>query len=224
MSFPLHALLQFGGPLFDNEIWSCGVRLSITTAGGTEDPQDFANAQLAHAVTSVQHLITNWSASSAAKLEFVKLNAIGADGRYTDRSHTNEQHFTGTLQSSGRTNMHPSEVALCVTHTTALLRGPAHAGRMFVPSPVYGVDAGTGAITIANAQEAADAHVAFLAELNDWPGTDPLEGWEASVVSRVGLGSVNKITGVKVGRVLDVIRTRRNKQLENYVVGAGSVG
>lgn len=222
MPFPEHYLLQFGGDL-RSDIWSCGVRFSKPSLPFNvldETEQETLTEDLADdVVTWMTAASSGWA--TAAKLRYVKFNRITALGRYQDTGVTHVRYFdTAPYPTGSASSALPNQVALAVSWKTAAERGRASKGRIFMPTPALQVDGDTGYIVSASSQLDFVAQRAreFILAINNQPGLDT-PGVVASVVSRVDATS-RPITGVRVGNVLDTIRTRRNALEETYTSSA----
>jgi hypothetical protein len=160
--------------------------------------------------------------AASTKLTWVKLAAIAEDGKYrTGQTSVKESVFAGISGAGGNpggfdaTSQMPNQVALCITTTTAVARGYGHAGRFYLPTPQMfpGAD---GLISQGDADGAKAAVKTFIEAVADVPGVDSDNSPTPVVMSQHGTGVTNKITGAKVGRVLDTQRRRRRSLPENY--------
>lgn len=206
-----HRLLTFGGPLGDlGEQWSMSLRTDadfVTTGDETaETEQARVDALGAEFVTLWANIVL---VGSQAKLAWVKYNRINQAGHYV---YPFTARFDQAPQAPGGSgsSTHPGQVALVASLTTAAGRGPAHAGRMYWPIPRYSVDSGLR-ISAANADAAASNVADFIGGVND--AIAPLN---VRIYSQVGSGQQRLVTGVKVGRVLDTMRSRRTQLPEEY--------
>lgn len=83
-----HLLMQWGGKLPGGETWSCSLRLAeqVHVPGANYVPgEGEIDAWLTGAIKDAvlaYHTRANTYISPSAKLSFVKLNAIGTDGKY----------------------------------------------------------------------------------------------------------------------------------------------
>jgi hypothetical protein len=204
-----HYRLAFGGPLFTTEEWSC--RLNITSAG-TLPTSGEADTMLPTLATA----LTNWVLASqsylstAVGLSWVKFNLINALGHYTDPDNSRTMEVTGGIVGTGTPGV-PPQTALVVSLMTAHNRGKAHAGRIYTPCLAAGVGS-NGKI----AASSADIGAAMTTLLNSINSTVTPAG--VSVIAPTG--ESNHVTRVRVGKVYDTIRTRRNKLTEDYTLGA----
>lgn len=204
-----HLYLQWGGKLPGGESWSCGLRMSPTGGGDVAS----AAAMLPAVKTAVQtyHTTPNLNLNARALLSFVKLNAIGTDGRYmlgtTNEIIVADIGGTGTAASAP-----PNQVCLAVSLRTAVTRGPASKGRFYLPLPTYMV-ASDGRISTVDATSADTATETFIAALNAVDAN-----FKVGVYSRkAGAPAQRLVTGARVGRVLDTQRRRRRSLVEAYV-------
>lgn len=224
MTYKRHWLLSWGGTLAANQdIWSNNVRLTNNNLGEPDAiPSSTLDGFLDDMVTDVR----NWMRSPTSyhsvnvQCQWVKLNEIGPDGRYTDTGNTRVRNLVGTtgtfavINGVASTEV-PSFQSVCVTTTTAKTRGRASKGRLFIPQcapPLVG-----GGFIDPTAQQAiATAAASFFSALADEAGID-VSNLRPAVVSNIGdPGPQEDITGVKVGNVLDVIRRRKNNIIETY--------
>lgn len=221
MTWPRHVLLSFGGPLHDTEQWSCGLRLNPPGALASNPFHDEIEAGLADLAGDIS---TWWTQNTviqsiAAKLEQVKLNVIGVDGRYEDATTSHTHWFTGTLPATSYAAIYPGQVSLVASLTTDADRGLASRGRIYLPSPKLAINSTYGTIEAADAISVANRVAVLINSINDWPGWDAVTEWagmRVQVVSSVGAGAMRPVTGVRVGRVLDTQRRRRKSLLEQY--------
>lgn len=146
--------------------------------------------------------------ASRAKLDLVKFASIGVDGRYTRDPLIFE--FAGVGGTAIGVD-HPFQCSFAVTLESAR-RGPSGKGRMFLPLPVFSIDGG-GLISGANALDVATSVAAFLNNIQNSPGFD---GSGASVVIASSKGFLSPVIGVRAGRVVDTIRSRRTSLVEAY--------
>lgn len=201
MVYALHSRLTFSGLLgtvaAPFEEWSFRLNFSPITIG------DVTEAETAAAASAWSSTIASQS-GGATRLREVKFARIGPDGLYTDDPVISEVDAGGTATGS---LLYPPQVALAVSLDTDR-RGPTGRGRIYVPNPTINVGA-TGRITAANATAAVTAAANFLNALN---GIQNLGS--VCIASSKGYNSL--VTSVRVGDVLDTIRSRRNQISEVY--------
>lgn len=151
--------------------------------------------------------------TSSAIASSVKLNRIGTNGLYMDNE-GKELAFEPTVPGGGAAGLVP-QLSLVAT-----LRGPnersrAGKGRMFVP-PTTGVGSGLdthGNVPGSVAKNHAYGITSLLAILNDVYLTAGVPA-VAGIASAVGAGAFQGVAKVTVGRVVDTMRSRRNKDTE----------
>jgi hypothetical protein len=217
-----HVLAQWGGTLPGGEIWSNSIRLAGDTTGNNAEvpTQGDLIAWLegpAKDAVAAFHADPNTGIHSAAKLVFLKMNVVDVNGHYIEQT-THEWVYSPVVAGGSSANLHPNQCTLVVSTTTAFERGPAHRGRFYLPLCAKSIETASGGISTGEAMLVATAAATFLSALHDQPGLDPtLPGdMHVCVMSSVGAGATNRITGCEVGTVVDTQRRRRNAQAENY--------
>ena len=142
---------------------------------------------------------------NVARLTQVKLASVGADGLYVGQAQVLDVDIPGT--GAGTVN-YPLSTSLACTLLTAT-RGPRGRGRIFLPAPELVTLSTSGNMTAGAAQGFATSVGAFLNAINANAGLE-------RVVIASKSGNLRDVTGVKVGVVPDVIRSRREKVSEAY--------
>lgn len=146
--------------------------------------------------------------SEGARLTTIKINEIGVDGKYVN-DETVLYDFNPTVAGTSGTH-HPPQVALAVTLGTDVNRGRAKSGRFYLPAPGQPA-AIDGLLELSQQMAYANAAAAMLSGIED-----SLVGWQPGVTSNLGNGEQRVVTNLRVGRVFDTIRTRRNALNEDY--------
>lgn len=210
-----HVLLAWGGKMPGAEIWSNTLRMRDVTTAAQFPEADTVDGWLQGGFKNA--LTTFWNAirltvGQNTTLEWMKANRVGTNGKYLDPG-TNLYTFNPVL-TGGSSSNRPNQLALAVTTGTAVDRGRAHAGRFFLPCGVLTVDGTTGQIPVSDANAIATAAAAFIASLNNTAKILTVDIIKAAVMSNVGEGTHHDITHVRVGRIVDTQRRRRNKALE----------
>lgn len=222
MSYRPHTLVAFGGTLPEtddttqNEIWECTVR--GYSPGGSQLPLSDPNGYMEQMAPALSAWFSNASHNMAntARLTYVKVNNINANGEYSDPGATNRHDFTPV--AGGGVHSMPSYLTLAFSWTTAFLRGPAHAGRIFPPNFV-GNFAGA-----AVSQTTVDAAVAAATSLLDCLRQhDGDLGFIPIVASKIG-AATHEIQGVRVGNIIDRQSRRRNAVAETYTAASWNSG
>lgn len=203
-----HLLLSLSGTVYGTDIFNFGLRFSHDTLAPAPEPPVTVPVDVVTACTTYfQHA---GMVSNQAHLTLIKLNEIGVDGRYVED--VTVLHEIDPYVAGASSSHQPPQVSLAVSTTTAVTRGRAHAGRWYLPLPGYLPDT-DGRLASAASQDAADAAATFVGDLND-----ALTGWKAAVMSP--LGATHRITGIRVGRVLDTLRSRRSAFVEDYQIAS----
>lgn len=204
-----HFYLQWGGTLPGGEEWSCGLRM-MNTAGGTPTYDAAAHTAYKNALTTF-HGAVNSHICAYAAMTYCKFNVIGVDGKYADPA---SHEIIGIAQGGGdgATLVYPNQVALAVTLKTAVDRGPANKGRIYLPLPTMAIG-GDGMITATAAGQVKTTLTTLLTSLNSYS-----PNIQVAVFSRKsGAATHRAVTGFGIGRVLDTQRRRRRSLVENYV-------
>jgi hypothetical protein len=220
MAYPAHYLLQYGGSLHGTEQWSNSLRFV------TDSATDIQSGQIPAALADIEADLRTFYGTSlfhpGMKVEFAKFNKIGPLGKYVDTEQSNTRFFTAPIVGTAL-NGHAPQVALVASLVTAAQRGLASKGRIFLAGLGVGpcqVEPANGQISVAQRDVYEEAVGTFLNNLNNWPGFDSnFAGLDLSVVSPGGLSGVGvarKVTGVRIGRVLDTQRRRRVDIDEDY--------
>lgn len=214
MTWPTHNRFvvrgQFGTT---KEIWSNTLHFpSDITAGPDVHPQDWDESAITSAVNAFYGAnifgdgtkVTGWRGYT-----------IGSDGRYTGDNIKVVEYDT-PVAGSGTTRF-PPQVAI-VLSLWADNRGPAQHGRIYLPGPNTSISATLQETSAVEAGAYLTAFKTYVEALLDamYPSLDVGEG--LANVSKVGTGTIQHVTQYRCGLVLDTIRDRRNKLVENYQV------
>lgn len=219
MAYKPHTLVAFGGVLdtaqTPGEIWQCGIR--VVTTGGSGDglplpnPQQYADG-LAPLLSSWFGL-TNHRIPSVARLDYVKVNNIGADGKYVDpvtHIHTYSPGIPG-----GSVATVPSILCCVLSWSTAHTRGPGARGRIYPPNfAAAQFTPGSSRILASDITALTLSGQDLLQAIVGGGGASDLELMPV-VASRVNATNT-PITGVRVGNVWDVQRRRKDAVPEAY--------
>ncbi len=202
-----HLRLSLTGVLGDmgQEAFSFGVSLSTGVLAGEQNGPLFQDI-VQDCVAYFQRPDTQISQS--ARLREVKLAFIGADGKYT-----NNALISAPLDIPGpdARARHPFQCSLAVSLGTDR-RGSSGRGRYYLPMPAMGVGA-DGEISNGDALFCRNSAQTWLNALNNSPGVDNTTG---GVIIASGKGFETKVTTVRVGRVVDTVRSRRRSLDEAY--------
>jgi hypothetical protein len=216
MPFQSHWRLTCSGVLGTSssaeERFSFGVSLADDMGGGDADrviqPND---GQFDDMVTDTTAFFGRAASQIAphCRLTEVKLAKIGPDGRYL------EDPFIAAVSQVGAGNfniVYPPQVALAVSLNTSR-RGATGRGRFYLPCPTVGLSTDTMVGDINGANSCRDSVKTWLDALNNEPGIDVVN-FGVCVASSKGYNTA--VTSVRVGRVLDTIRSRRRSLGEGY--------
>ena len=202
---------SWGGTLADGlEIWSCGLSLFI----GSDPGQVFSQwntfkSNFSGYVSAVEAFITEPDANvpTGVQLGWVKGALIDTDGTYMDEPIESPATASGT-----QTGGYLPQGALVYTLVSDRWKDPGRYNRFYLPTA-----APTGAtawrLSENNAQDAADAGAVFINALNAVSG-NPLPS--VDVLSPAGSGWTHVVEEVRVGRLIDTQRRRRNAISEDY--------
>lgn len=207
-----HMLLVWGGEVNGGETWQNSIRLADSLGGPISEGPILAS--MAGYVTACTAFFgrTATHISPRATMTFVKLNKIGIDGLYADPV-SHETAVTPVGGGSAYGNDFPNQVAWVVSWKTAFARGPAHAGRIYLPLPDVPVRS-DGLCDPLDATACEGSAATFLADL-----AAVVSGVAPFCMSRkLGAPAMNVITGARVGRVLDTQRRRRRSLREQYTL------
>lgn len=204
----------FGGTIYGGaDIWSCGLNIYNLPGGGLA----VTPAQLAAAALALREPISEWFESagafisSYANLEWVKVAALDAQGRYIEDSQLAE--VNPSVNGVYETAVAP-QISTVISLTTSSTRGLAHIGRIY--PPLSGTASNTGYIGTNIVDGMAFAASLLVEGVNAVTEDVFGEGMKVSILSKVGAGAVKEVTGVRVGNVLDTQRSRRNAFIETY--------
>lgn len=221
MPVPRHVRISFRGRLNNTpEIWSHSHNLNRPAAAVGFDLTHINLDDLAAAWTTMAATCLD----SFVHLTDVRVYAIGTNGRMEGNPHYREYATADEPKGGGSGQAFPPQIALCVT-TEAPNRGPARFGRYYLPLPAVSLESDLR-ISEARATQILGAQRTFLLALRDAYGTPAapdvidLPPVNVSTLGGGGAGSQQNITRVRVGRVLDTIRRRRNAMDEAYTTVA----
>lgn len=196
------------GKLYGVEDFAFSMSYIVEKGVTPNPPETVPNAVL----TAFQTFWADTVIGQGARLTTIKLNLIDVDGKYAGQE-TVRHDFNAPGLAAGGVLLPPPQISYVVSLQTAYARGRAHAGRFYLPLPSYGVD-NTGRLPLSAVQNIQGDTDTFLSALQT-----AVPGWELGVVSNVGTGEQRGVTHARYGRVLDTVRSRREKFLEEYVTG-----
>lgn len=222
-TFAPHVKLTANGIFGDGstgiaEIWSIGVSAGHPD-GTAVDPSALA-AMANAAQTFFTGIITNGGNTfphfrNSLRIRTVKASPIGANGKLSGDPATNDLDIGG---SEAATPEMPLQCALVVTLDTTTTR--RHPGRFYLPVPIFnGLDAQARVQGVA--AELATQIAVGITTLNTAlaaasPGVQVIVASAHDSVTGDGVGVNRPVLSVRVGDVIDTMRSRRNKQVEHY--------
>lgn len=208
-----HMLLAFGGTLYGDEQWSTSLRCFPGFGDGGGFGSGTPLIPSPNMQTVADEVAAWWLSigfiGRAAKLGWVKWNAIGTNGRYREATTDLVEYDPEVTTSGSATPVYPPQISLVVTLETGITRGLAGRGRMFLPAPTLPIGT-NGTLTEANSTEVATKVAALLSALNE----DVEGGRRVGVFSNTREGAARVVTGVSVGTVYDTMRSRRAQKTE----------
>jgi hypothetical protein len=180
----------------------------------------------AERVAQANDYFADWSAfvtraasliPGAVSLTRVKVASIGPLGLYTrDSWESTSPAVAGTNASGG---LMPAQTAMVASLMTSR-RGPTGRGRMYLPCRSLNIGSDSR-IAAADALGLAGSVATLLNALNNEPGLDPAADQQVVVASSKGFNTL--VTGVRVGRVPDTVRSRRSQLIEEYQTAATAI-
>lgn len=209
------AKLTFGGAIAGgNDIWSCGLSFGGI---GNEVAEDSNFALLAAAISDigdeVQTFIgyTETLVPTGAKLDSIKLAHIGVDGHYLEEA----VEIPWVSQGSSNASYVPQNTIVNGLVSNKW-KDPGKNNRFYLPS-IPPPTTGAYQLSELEAEGYVSRLASFIEALNDiGVATTGLGGAHVAVVSNSGEGYESSVVEVRVGRVIDTQRRRRNKLDEDY--------
>lgn len=230
MPSPAHTRITwsgvFGGATAPVEIWAFGLNaepLDVAAYGAGQVATKMVTAYSTHlkGLFGTSVLLT--------KTRVANVDASGhvtkvADGSFRQLDDVTQIAGTATETNASRK---PISTALCVSLTTARA-GATGKGRFYLPWPPVYVLETDYRVSAAFTDSLRDAAKSFLDAVNAGltaaqPGgtaTGRLVVASGGSVKTGEAPALSRVTGVKVGRVPDTMRSRRGAMLEGYSVGA----
>lgn len=215
------------GSLYGTEAFSFGFHI-VQAPTVAEDQLPAVTQELADQIGNLVRTYFNGAApnglslTAMAKLERVKVNRIGRDGRYMDSDSI--EHVVNPAIAGRSAVQPPPQLAL----TVSLIgnenpRGLAGRGRFYLP-PMTGMDSVTadGKIGPTSIPLVVSATQKLIRDVNSlFKGL----GVQYAYVGNTSSGSGNRpgrqqvVSEIRVGNVCDTVRSRRRSLQENYTVG-----
>jgi hypothetical protein len=240
MAYARHTLFTFGGKIGtapNLDAWQCGIRLRIAQTTNNVQGVDASLTNPGGYLTAVVPALKTWfgklASSTAgsefmsmrqdATLEWAKCNNIKpaldskghATGIYSDLTHVNRYDWATPYQQGASGATAPPFVTLAVSLLTSNQRGPGHRGRMYLPVALPSVPSGKLASSYCVQANGTLKQLLVLLEAQADGGTPGGVAVQACIASKLD-ASLNKITGIATGDVVDVQRRRKEQIPEAY--------
>jgi hypothetical protein len=219
---PHNYLQVFGthGSEGDSETWSFGLRLgegdTLLGAGPGPIPQigtDDAIDDIAGDLQAFFSTINGYLPSSVRWHGF-KFNAVDVQGRYINQGET-FAWYRPIPQPMNASSSLPPQCSAAVTFRTAVSRGLASTGRIFLPPLAATAVDENGRLTDSVRDGIANATATLLTNLGNWDGLDDGADYgRVCVMSKVGAGATRRVNRVDVGDVVDTMRSRTSSYRE----------
>lgn len=208
--------------MFTTEVWACNLRIGLgdpqTSAVSLESIDTWTRENVVDVATDVATWFEDGDAliSAAARLDYVKLNAIDGNGRYFSQADTVQVEYGAADAPQGGTTAGDPQQSAVVSLLTDATRGRGSRGRFYPPTGQLTVDGASGRVSATLTERMAGAALDLLNNLANEPGVD-LSSPRVIVASDLGQpGPARSVTSVAVGNVIDVQRRRRNALPEAY--------
>lgn len=152
-----------------------------------------------------------------ARLQSVKVNRLDPDGHYKDP--VSFEAIVGPIQGGSGALVAP-QLAMAVTLASVIPRGRGSKNRFYLPPlTAFATVDSTGRVSAANAGAIASGAKGLIDALNAvyagfGGGFDPAH--RVAVASSAGAGSFRDVAKIRVGRVIDTMRSRRSSLAEDY--------
>lgn len=223
MPYQPHVMVRcngtIGSPANPAEIFSYGVSMAANTL-----PEAPTEVDAIVAACVAYHGRAGTAINSLARLTEVAISLVQPDGVYADgrpkQKQAGDTIRRAVVQGGAAPNstVHPYQVAYRVSLDDGV-RGVGHRGGWYVPFPGWQLDGGTGLVENTVAAAARDSAKTWLAALTAARGAPPVPGKSAVIIASGKNGNLF-VSRLRVGRVLDTIRSRRNDLAEDYQVTA----
>lgn len=223
MTVPKHFKFTFRGVFAGSpEEWSFGVKFDSVHSG---DPDAHLDNIDSGAVTSaITTFLNGPHVGQHVVLVDWRAYEIGADGRMLGNGPLLVTPTANSIKGSGQSWQYPAQISLAIT-TVADNRGPAKLNRFYLPGPTRTLGS-DGRLAVADTQDYASRAVDFLKGISgaiDFPISLRSSAGVNISDRPAGAGTIQEIDHVEVGRVYDIISTRRNQLLEARERSSGSI-
>ena len=195
----------FGNPTLPFEQWSFGLAFAHDDGSVVDISATTAAADLAgFGATFIAA-----ACSTSVKLTLTKVANINAAGHYSGPPQTH-----ATVPAAGTGSIpHPPQIALVVSTRSTPADFPRVRGRFFVPGPLVSMQTDTALITDGDCATIAGAAKDLIDAIN---GDFIAAPGHVVIASNKGAGRNAIVHDVRVGHVLDTVRSRRRSMKEAY--------
>ena len=204
MPYLTHTRVTWNGvlglPSAPAEHFSFGLNL-----GGIPSPDPANAVQYAAAGKAMFNRVESLICDNAFITE-CKVANIGPDGKYLNNPVIVPVDGGVGAVAGPR---HPFQISVCVSLSTGQ-RGRSQRGRFYLPAPGIGIIPTSGLMNAGEQAAIAGSMVTFINAINAIHPGSPV-----SICSRKGFNT--NVTGVRVGRVADTMRSRRRSLPETYL-------
>lgn len=200
-----------------SEIWTWGLKLSGAT--DFDAVPALANLDMGAIFTAIAtfHSDTDTYINSNAVFTTLRAAALGVDGSYLTDAREFQGNGTIGYQGANTASRQANQVALAISLRTVTSIGVAVRGRFYVPLPSM-VLTSEGRIPGSQRDEVCANAKTMLDSINNAANVGP-DPSVLQLMSDVGVTTPRSraVTTVRVGDVMDTIRSRRNALTESYV-------
>jgi hypothetical protein len=195
----------------ETETWAWSLSLMPTSGGGTiASPPAVVPAPV---IAAVRKFHESAIIATIARLDMIKLNVIGPDGRYANKSATVQHAFDQPVGGGGSDTYLPLQATAAVSLLTDASRGLASRGRFFLPYPRMLLT--NGRMSATNQADMLSGATTLVNELNE-----ALPGFRVCVASNTRAGAMRGVTRIGIGNRPDIIRSRGESLVESYALSA----
>ena len=149
------------------------------------------------------------------RIEWCKWNRIDVDGHYV--GDTTRQVFNLNYDGGGGAIVYPLQIAWASTWMTDKSRGLANKGRTYWPTRAV-ISSGDMLVPEGTCQKFAQNCQTLIDNWGNWNGVDT-SSVVPVIASKQRGGAIERITGVRVGRRLDILRSRAAQLSETKYIG-----
>lgn len=210
-----HRLVTFFGDVFvGTETWQFGLRFAGDGFDGTGQGAytPLLPTQLAEVLDAGGDFVSAAATAIDARVRYLgcKVAPQGVNGLYGENNDAQEALTASPVNGGSGAGGWP-QLAIVVSTMTERSRGAASRGRFYLPMCGLEPTGNESRISAAQALGIANSAKTLITRLN-------LAGiGEAHVMSKT-FGVSNPISGVRVGRVVDTMRSRRSSLDEDYQI------